>query len=111
MMKTSDKIKAGKKMPGRHHWHGMNPRTQIVKPKKGKGAYQRCTMRGLEREKISEARDFFRREIYARAFSEDRVNSVWVLNCLLHGAKTRIVVRLEADLCDTKQDSLFSRSV
>ena len=59
-MKTSEKIKAGKKLPGRAVWHGLDPRTKVVRPKKGKGAYRRSTMRGLERRETSEARDLFR---------------------------------------------------
>lgn len=59
-MKVSDKIKAGKKIPGRNTWHGVDPRTKIVKPKKGKGSYQRSSMRGLERKETSDARDLLR---------------------------------------------------
>ncbi len=56
-MKTSDKIKGGVKMPGRNTWRGVDPRTKVVKPKKGKGSYRRSTMRGLERKGTSESRD------------------------------------------------------
>jgi hypothetical protein len=48
-VKISQKLKEEKrKIPGRGSWTGVDPRTKVIKPKKGRGSYRRINHRGLE---------------------------------------------------------------
>lgn len=57
VMKTSDKLRTNGSLPWRGTWHGLDPRTKVVKPKKGRGSYNRKQKRGLERIRDGDAQD------------------------------------------------------